>query len=100
MLRVLFWVGSVSAAFVAGVYLGPTVRPIALPPPPTPIVAAHNNQGCRDLCDQRVITEHLPDNVLRLCRARCDVEHPIVVAPREIPSGISVAPADHRAPAH
>ncbi len=97
-LRALLWLGSVGSAFVAGVYFGPLVRPTPPSAPLAPVVAARNNHGCRDLCDQRVVVEHIPDNVLRLCRARCDVEHPVTVAPREIPSSITVAPADHHMP--
>ncbi len=65
----------------------------APPPPPAP-VARQQLKDCRDLCEQTAIVEHLPEDQMKACRARCEARLPL--PPREPIRRITVAPADHR----
>jgi hypothetical protein len=60
-------------------------------PPPPPKIVEQKKHDCRDLCEQTMIVEKLDETYLKNCRARCDGPAP----PHEVPSRITVAPADH-----
>jgi hypothetical protein len=73
------------------------------PPPAAPPAATATNRraddDCRDACEQQAILSQSGDDALRACRAGCDARYGgAVIAPHEVPSRITRAPAVHRPP--
>jgi hypothetical protein len=61
--------------------------------------AQRKRKECRDTCEQTAIIVGGTDAQLRACRARCDRESAATVAPVEVPSRITRAPAVRSPPA-
>ena len=96
LLRYLAFSGCMSLAFYTGrlsVEWQATGRLPGLAPHPAPVLAEH--EACTDACEQAVIVGKGSDLQLRACRARCDADHPLPEPVREVPTKITVAPADH-----
>jgi hypothetical protein len=75
--------------------------PTIAPPPAATAATAKQVKDCRDMCEQRVLVEHLGDAELRACRARCDGHAPPTAnAPaHEVPSRITRSAPVSRPPA-
>jgi hypothetical protein len=72
-----------------------TVAARAAPAATKPALTSKQRDACRDQCEQGQIVAGTSDDAqLRACRARCDAQAGVgALAPHEVPSRITVAPA-------